>query len=275
VSAAFDSKREAIVGRLGEIAAAEAMRLDGASTIALCRIDDGGAPMLETGAVRRDRAVLPDLQVFNLRALPGAIFVEIKTYEQPGTNEKGRFRTHGIPVRLFNHYVSNENKTGIPVYLAINELDSGELRLSAVPLSKLWKDPCQCRGCRVGLPHVANGRGIREPQWYFDRDDFSIVYRHSNKTIETLRREHSRLIKEPHVHRRHGQAIDGSIVASGLLTAGKTDRKCQHCGRQDGTMFRVARPGVDSPMCGECWRAGIDPEQSVRTRLLRTEGTPP
>lgn len=207
MSGAFDNKPEAIIGRLGEIAAAEAMRSDGASTIALCRIDTGGAPMLETGSVRKDRSVLPDLQVFNLKAIPGAIFVEIKTYAKPGENVNGGFLAHGIPVRLFDHYVANESKTGIPVYLAINELDSGELRISSVPLSQLWKDPCQCRGCRSGSAHISSGHGIREAQWYFDRDDLSIVFRHSDKTIKRLRDEHSRLIKRStkrgHVLQRH------------------------------------------------------------------------
>lgn len=253
MSGAFDKKREAIIGRLGELAAAATMRADGASIIALCRIDDGGAPMLESGDVRSDRSVLPDLQVFNLRAAPGAMFVEIKTYAEPGHNKSGGFLTHGIPVRLFDHYVANENKTKIPVYLAINEIDSGELRISGLPLSQLWKDPCLCRGCQSGEGHIPGKNGIREPQWYFDRDDFSIVYRHSNKTTERLQREHRRLIGG-HTQRRH---VNNEHVTSSA---------CLHCGRTTECMYSV----TEYRLCQACFREGIDPAQSKRQRALRS-----
>lgn len=254
----FDELPAAIIGRLGEIAAAEVMRADGASTISLCRIDDGGAPMLESGAVRRDRAVLPDLQVFNLSAIRGACFVEIKTYATSIENRRGGFRAHGIPVRLFDHYVANENKTGIPVYLAINELDTGELRISAAPLSALWKDPCQCRGCRSGSRHISGRTGITESQWYFDRDDLSIVYRHSDKTIERLRKKHRELIGG-HTLQRHGLTRRPRAKPVQLADDHPRDT-CDDCGdsAKKGLSFIALTVedflGNERVVCSKCWR---------------------
>lgn len=59
----------AITGRAGEEISAGLVRSDGASVIALCRIEDGGAPSLEFGSVRSN-LVLPDLQVFNWKLAP-------------------------------------------------------------------------------------------------------------------------------------------------------------------------------------------------------------
>lgn len=214
MSGAFDRLPAAIVGKLGELAAGALMKSDGASVIALCRIDTGGAPVLETGTVR-GRTVLPDFQVFNWSGHRGACFVEIKTYAEARENRietKRRGYTvmiHGIPVRLFNEYCENEKRTGLPVFLAINELDTGEMRVSSVPISQLERIPCFCKGgCRSvdARSHVHQGGGIREMQWYFDRDDFSTVYRHSDKTIEKLRDEHARLLrpgKPSHALNRH------------------------------------------------------------------------
>ena len=258
MSAVFDQLTAAIVGRLGEIAAADVMKADGASTIALCRIDAGGAPMLESGTVRRDHLVLPDLQVFNWKHAPGCRFVEIKTYERAAENKRHECWVHGIPVRLFDHYVANESTTGVPVHLAINELSTGELRISDVPLSQLDRLPCQCRGgCRSCDPrlHTPSTRGIQEMQWYFDREDFSIIYKHSDKTIEHLRRAHRRLIGG-HAMQRHGSAHS--------LTPFRDDSDplpCDSCGARYDTktpsIFMQMAPGRDGKpwwLCLSCWR---------------------
>lgn len=252
----FDALPAAIVGKLGETAAAEIMRADGASTIALCRIDDGGAPMLQSGEVRRDHRVLPDLQVFNWRQ-SGVRFIEIKTYARAAENKRHGCWVHGIPVRLFEHYISNENITGVPVHLAINELDTGELRISDVSLSKLPRLPCQCRGrCQStnSALHVAPGRGICEMQWYFDREDLTIVYKHNDKTISKLRNEHSRLIRG-HAMQRHGTQRSPRVLHDDDARA-----ICQQCGRSSSdSAFFIAftihdRFGNDSVICGKCWR---------------------
>ena len=261
---AFDHLPAAIVGKLGEIAAAEIMRSDGASTISLCRIDDGGAPMLERGDVRRDHRILPDLQVFNWRR-GGACFIEVKTYERTVRNRRKGVWVHGIPVRQFDHYISNEQLTGLPVYLGVNEIDTGELRISDVPLSKLDRIECTCRGgCDSvhAAKHVPPPTGIKEMQWYFDREDLSIVYEHSKRTIDRLRDEHAKKIRRGHVFRRHGAVRE------------EAPRPCRICGLTTPDMFSVGKLDDVSDrfeMCATCWR-------SVRTgarrdvRLLRSTG---
>lgn len=250
MSKAFEQLPAVIVGRLGAIAGAAAMRADGASVISLCRIDDGGAPMLEQGTTRRDALVLPDLQIFNWKHAPGCRFVEIKTYERAAENRRHSCWVHGIPVRLFNHYVANEQATGVPVHLAINELDTGELRISDVPISELTRLECQCRGHCVSLDaaqHVPSKTGIREMQWYFDREDFPIVYKHSDKTISEIRDAHSRQIRRNHAWQRHG--VDRTSVAA--------PSGCQRCGGTTECMHVVGP--LDQPgyrMCSTCWRAG-------------------
>lgn len=267
----FNQIPSAIIGRLGEIAASEALRLDGASTISLCRIDDGGAPMLETGSTRRDHKVLPDLQVFNWKHASGCRFFEIKTYAQSAKNDilskrQGyECRVHGIPVRLFDHYVSTETTTGAPVHLAINELDTGELRISDVSISKLDRIACQCRGgCRSrnAPKHIPQSRGIKEMQWYFDREDLSIVYRHSDKTIANLRRSHSRQMRPGHIWERHGSDRTPSPKVMSL------DDPCGRCSKTTPDMFSVgALDGSDGcfRMCATCWRGG-DPAEPLKQR---------
>lgn len=202
----FDERAEAIVGEAGEIAASALLRADGASTIALCRIDDGGAPLLERGEVRRN-LVLPDIQAFNWRHAAGAVcFLEIKTYAVAPTFRLYGCQVHGITVRHFEHFKKLTAETQIPIHLAINELHSGELRVSPVPIVNMAKLPCMCRCRSVDIDrHVPAGRGIQEAQWYFRRDDFSIVYRHNTKTISRLRALHDQQIR-PSVQTTHAWA---------------------------------------------------------------------
>lgn len=194
----FDERAEAIVGKAGEIAGGALFQHDGASTIALCRIDAGGAPLLERGEVRRN-LVLPDLQAFNWRHSSGVVcFLEIKTYAIAPTFRIYGCQVHGIAVRHVNHFARLTVETGIPIYLAINELHSGEMRVSPRPLVEMPTLPCFCRCRSVDLHrHVPSGRGIQEAQWYFRRDDLSIVYRHDTRTITRLRTLHDDNIRPP------------------------------------------------------------------------------
>lgn len=56
------------------------------------------------------------------------------------------------------------------------------------------------------------------------------------------------------------------------MKAPHEQESCLVCGKTAETMFRVGpldkQGGV--VMCGTCWRAGIDPEQVIRTRSLRS-----
>lgn len=263
----------AIIGQLGEAAASEALRADGASIIALCQIDSGGAPMLERGLVRRDHAVLPDLQAFNWKHSPGATFVEIKTYAEAAHLRKYGLRTHGIPVRLYDHYVT-KNNTGLPVHLGINELDTGELRVSAVPLNALPKFACICKGhcdSTNARAHVPSGRGIREMQWYFDREDLSIVYKHSDKTIERLRREHSKLIGS-HARQKHLGRMTAPrplISDDDFMAARKAPRNlCDRCSKTADITLLVEDCVGKRIICSSCWKELHEHAQPTAARSV-------
>lgn len=264
----------AIIGSLGEAAASEALRSDGASIIALCQIDSGGAPMLERGLVRRDHAVLPDLQVFNSPIAPGAFFVEIKTYAESREFRKHGIWIHGIPVRLYDHYVT-KNTTGLPVYLGINELNTGTLRISSVPLIELTKYACMCKGrCEStnARAHVPSGRGIREMQWYFDREDLSIVYKHSDKTIERLRREHSARIGS-HAWQRHGardQQPEPRRVSEDVFFSLRTKprNQCDRCERIAAITLLCEDSKGQRILCSSCWKELHEHTQSAARRSV-------
>lgn len=250
----FEELPAAMIGKLGEIAASEVMQADGASMIALCRIDNGGAPMIERGPVR-GKLILPDFQAFNWKGCP-LCFMEIKTYAESRLNKTNSCMVHGIPVRQYNHYCANENDTKVPVYLGVNELDTGELRITEHPLSQLDKLACQCRGgchSEQASKHIPSGKGIKEMQWYFNRDDFSIVYKHSDKTIDRLRRAHSKLFRPGHVYDRHGS--DRTPRAPTVES-----HRCRNCGIPIvGCIFTVGSldgGGDRVVMCGTCWRSG-------------------
>jgi hypothetical protein len=249
---AFHELPAAIVGQLGEAAGAALMRRDGASMISLCRIDTGGAPVLERGAAR-DALVLPDFQAFNWRGKQ-ASFVEIKTYAAAARNDRFNLFVHGIPVRLYDHYCKIEQDTGLAVYLGINELDTGALRIADVSISKLQRLPCLCRGgCHSvsAAKHLAPKKGIREMQWYFDRDDFAIVYRHDSKTVEHLQREHSRLIGG-HAWQRH---MSRQVLPRNLFKDDHLRSPCSFCGEHRTIMFTVEDSKGERIACSPCWRS--------------------
>ena len=269
---AFRDLPATIVGELGEAAGASLMREDGASMIALCRIDTGGAPVLERGKTSAPsrNLVLPDFQAFNWRG-QSACFVEIKTYAQSAHNKKFGLRIHGIPVRLYEHYRKVELDTGLRVVLGVNELDTGELRLTEQSITAIARFPCICKGRCESVNsnvHVPNLRGIREMQWYFDRDDFTIVYRHSSRTIDTLRREHSRRIGG-HAWSRHAF---GAGAVDPIALPG-TPAPCGHCGAFDNAKTVFVVGNLDKPsdrfvLCDACWHTGVTPELSKRIRAL-------
>jgi len=98
--------------------------------------------------------------------------------------------------------------------------------------------------------HAAGARGIREMQWYFDREDFAIVYKHSDKTIERLRDAHGKLIRRGHAYQRHG--LD-RVAAK----ADQTDPKpCEHCGKLRPVMLAMAGGNEHGEwwLCSYCWR---------------------
>jgi hypothetical protein len=261
---AFKDLPAAIFGSLGEVAGSDLMKSDGASMMALCRIDTGGAPMLERGAVR-GRSVLPDYQAFNWKAHPGACFVEIKTYAEYRQNHIETRRAgypvyiHGIPVRLFDHYLTIENETKLPVFLAVNELNTGKLRVASVTLSSLPKIACSCKGgCRSAnaAKHTHVGGGIREMQWYFDRELLSIEYTHSDKTITKLRQAHDRLMRRGHALRRH---VDNEPTPARSESLSLIGAACQACGKRTECMHRVGpldENRDDYILCAPCWRSG-------------------
>lgn len=203
----------AILGRVGEMAASEALQLkhDDASVIALCRIENGGAPSLEFGSVRRSHRVLPDIQLFNWEPNPGACFLEIKTYSHAGvlrmlSDGDPNKERHGITVRHYEHFRGISERTKLPVFLGVNDLEIGKLIVSPTPLLDMPKLRCVCRGgCRSANSnlHIPSGRGIQEMQWYFPRSAFSLRYDIATKTIEKLRSLSS--VSPTHTISRHGE----------------------------------------------------------------------
>lgn len=200
----FRGLPSAIIGRLGEMAASAEFKKRGASVIASYQFsgsDDNHAPALE---YEQQNTALPDLDVSHRGRRR---WIEIKTYERAPWNEKHGCFVHGIPVRAFDNYVSVERETGSEVYLAIVELGSGLMIVSGAPLSQLPKFPCQCSGnCRSRYreKHVANDNfGIREMQWYFDREHFVTRWDLNRKALAEIRTEHERRMPG-HAQRRHG-----------------------------------------------------------------------
>lgn len=196
----FRELPSAIIGRLGEIAAAREFRRDGHGVLASYMFSGTGddeAPALET---EDQRVIVPDLDISKLGR---RCWIEIKTYARAAWNRRNRCLVHGIAVRSFNHYVACEMRTGSDVFLAVNELDTGLLVVSNRTISAMQKIACLC-GCESNPARHHRSSENPHSQWYFDRDTFTARYRFDTKTIEHLRAEHARLIKSTHVEARHG-----------------------------------------------------------------------
>lgn len=248
-----------IVGQLGEKAAAAQFKREGRSVIASCEFsgaNDNHAPVLE---FERHNLTLPDLDVSGRGR---RCWFEVKTYDSARENRSHGIFVHGIPVRLYDHYVNVERETGSEVYLVIVEVLTGEMLVSDRPLSRLTKYECQCRGgCRsVDLArHAPPSSGIRDAQWYFNRDDFEIRCKLDDKTIVGLRETRAQL-RDGHAMRRHGSKREappppkprrGFDVVEG-------PRVCDCCGKSPRFMIEM-EPGRDNTswwLCFGCWRHG-------------------
>jgi hypothetical protein len=182
----------AILGRIGEEVAARELRRDGFGVIASFKFsgNDSEAPAIEFDACRE---IVPDLDVCQRG---DRFWIEVKTYKTWWPNHVHRIDVHGVLVRHYDNYVAVERRTGSKVFLAINELRSGYLIVSDVPLSQMERYACLC-GCKsnpsLHRPSIRNPRA----QWYFNRADFTSRYRFDTKTIDLLRSEHKRLIPAP------------------------------------------------------------------------------
>lgn len=204
----FRELPQAMFGRLGEICAAREFRRDGFGVIASFKYsgaDDNEAPAIE---VENRREIVPDLDIC---ARGERFWVEVKTYKEAAWNRRYRCWTHGISVRHFDNYLAVEQRTGSAVFLAINELGSGSLLMSARPISEMQKYPCLC-GCESAPARcrLRDRRGY--PEWYFDRDTFRTRYTYSSKTIQELRAAHAELIAPPTTPpRKHQQAQMGLL----------------------------------------------------------------
>lgn len=192
----FSELPTTVIGRLGEVAAANEFRSDGYGVIASYKYNgkDTEAPALE---LSDRREILPDLDTCKAGRRR---WIEIKTYAQAIWNRTLGIHVHGITCRHFENYVAVELETGSEVWLAINELDSGLLVISSKPISAMRRYGCLC-GCGSD-PNIRHRVTQRNPvpEWYFDRADFWSRYRFKDKTIERLRSEHDRL---GHVLHRH------------------------------------------------------------------------
>lgn len=190
-------------GRLGEIVAARQFRRADHGLIATYKYSgetDDEAPAIEV--VDGLKEIVPD---FDLCKEGDRIWVEVKTYGTSPINRMLGCRTHGISVRLYDNYLAVEARSGSPVYLAVLEIDSGLLLLSAMPISEMRKHECQC-GCHgLASRHTDTG-GVRGPQWYFERDHFLVQAQIEEREAEWLRHEHARLIAPSHAIQRHGPA---------------------------------------------------------------------
>jgi len=271
---AFRDLPATIVGELGEAAGASLMREDGASMIALCRIDTGGAPVLERGktSAPSKSLVLPDFQAFNWRG-QSACFVEIKTYAQSAHNKKFGLQVHGIPVRLFEHYRNVEKETGLRVVLGVNELDTGALILSERSITELTKFPCLCRGgCKSvnSNMHISPSHGIREMQWYFDREEFPVAYKHSDRTVQRLR-DASQKLQRGHVWGRHTESKPKAKI---VLSADHPRDRCDICNdcaanHKFGFVALTIEDRIgERVVCAACWvklsREGLIAQDEAR-----------
>ncbi|MGE0206102.1 MAG: hypothetical protein AB7E70_19670 [Hyphomicrobiaceae bacterium] len=181
-------------GRYGETIVSKLLRNLGAGVIATFKFsgeNDNEAPSIE---FHEKRITLADLDV----SMRGKTFsLEVKTYAAPEMNRTYGSLVHGIPVRLFDEYVSQENERGIPVHLGILEVSSGELLVSREPISSLVpRYPCLC-GCRSADVSACkirkDRRDNRYPQWYFRHDSFAKWHQLDAKELEQLQREHSKV----------------------------------------------------------------------------------
>lgn len=104
-------------GLKGERLVREWLKLRGFYVLPASLIEDGGAPALE-GHLKRIVASN------SLVARGGETFwAEIKTYQRATFNQKRQRLEHGVPIRLWEHYIQGQQVTGISGYLFILQLN--------------------------------------------------------------------------------------------------------------------------------------------------------
>jgi hypothetical protein len=164
----FDLK-ETSAGQLGWAGQAHVeawLRSHGFFVIRLADILGQGAPSLEGST---QRLTLPDLQVAKAGA---SRYVEVKTKSTATRYAKSGDWEHGIEQRLFQHYRSVAETSGLPVWLCFYELRPARLVLLAdtagLRPSHVWDGKPTATGSRR-----SPARHYTEPMIYFRRDDFS------------------------------------------------------------------------------------------------------
>lgn len=104
-------------GLKGEKLVREWLKLRGFYVLPTSLIEVGGAPALE-GHLKRIIASN------SLVARAGETFwAEIKTYQRATFNQKRQRFEHGVPIRLWEHYIKGQQVTGIPGCLFILQLN--------------------------------------------------------------------------------------------------------------------------------------------------------
>lgn len=150
------------IGAQGEAIVRKWLKRQGYLILPASLIKDTGAPML-TG--EQIKAILPNNLTWK-DGQPGWVEVKTKSCATKHVNPPQRWE-HGLPLRHWNAYLKVQELTGIPVSLAILELDTKLLLLGT--LNSLEK------GKRVylmkGAPHVFLNRLDSK-----NRSDFELWY---------------------------------------------------------------------------------------------------
>lgn len=150
-------------GLKGEALVREWLKLRGFYVLPASLIDNGGAPALE-GHLRRIIASN------HLVAKGGeAFWAEVKTYQRATFNQHRQRWEHGIPIRLWDHYMGGQQVTGIPgclFILQLNECIILEGKLNDIEIGSVKTE---------GKHHPPSG-----PQIFFD------VRRFNRSNLDTL-----------------------------------------------------------------------------------------
>jgi hypothetical protein len=139
--------------------------------------------------------VIPDLDVCKTGTRK---WLEVKTYRGPADNRRYKTKVHGIPKRLADDYAAVEAQTATPIYIAVLELDSGELLVARQSILTIW--PCQCRGCAgaAGWCGAPIKRGVywprdNDPSADPPRRGMSLLHRFSDDELRPIRDRWPRL----------------------------------------------------------------------------------
>ena len=148
------------IGMKGEQIVRDWLKDQGFLVVPTSLIENGGAPALE-GFLQRH--VLPD----NLAFKDGqGRWVEVKTKSKPTLHRNTNTWEHGLAFRLWCAYREVEEKTKLPGWLAVVEIESGYLLLA--PMAQLAERGriYMGKGMPDGLPHIFFPRLAFD--WYED-----------------------------------------------------------------------------------------------------------